>query len=148
VRELYSMLIDLTYTTDAVVSARDQLRARADSLTAGDATKAKLTGLADKFEDIRKLLVATREGGRLTGEEQIREKLGSLYGGVNGFDGGPTGSQIAAKELLGGELAKQRALYDALIAKDLAATNATLATKSLAAVTPLTREAWDKKQSE
>ena len=148
VRELYSMLADLTYTTDAVVSARDQLRARADSLKAGDATKAKLIGLADKFEDVRKLLVATREGGRLTGEEQIREKLGSLYGGVNGFDGRPTGSQIAAKEVLGGELAKQRGIYDALIAKDLVAMNATLASKALSAITPLTREAWDKKQSE
>jgi len=148
VRELYDMLADLTYTTDAVVSARDQLRAGADSLKAGDPAKAKLTALADKFEDIRKQLVATREGGRLTGEEQIREKLGSLYGAVNGYDGRPTGGQEEFKTVMAGELTKQRSAYDALVAKDLVAANATLAEKKMSAVTPLTRDAWEKKQSE
>ena len=148
VRELYDMLADLTYTTDAVASARDQLRARADSLKAGDPARTKLTTLADKFEDIRKQLVATREGGRLTGEEQLREKLGALYGAVNGYDGRPTGSQIAFKDVLAGDLAKQRAAYDALVAKDIASTNAALGPKNLTAVAPLTREAWEKKQSQ
>jgi photosystem II stability/assembly factor-like uncharacterized protein len=148
VRELYDMLADLTYTTDAVVSARDQLRARADSLKAGDKTKDKLTALAQKFEDIRKLLVATREGGRLTGEEQLREKLGDLYGAVNGYDGRPTGPQLAFKDVLKAELAKQRAAYEALMTRDVVATNATLGQKNLTAVAALTREAWEKKQSE
>jgi hypothetical protein len=147
VRELYAMLADLTYTTDAVAGARDQLKARADSLKSGDALKAKLTALAGKFEDIRKLLVATREGGRLTGEEQLREKLGALYGAVNGYDGAPTGSQLAFKDVLAGELAKLKASYDALAVKDVTGMNVTLAKMSLAPVTPLTRDAWEKKQA-
>ncbi|HTM58033.1 MAG TPA: hypothetical protein VL123_06430 [Candidatus Udaeobacter sp.] len=148
VRELYDMLADLTYTTDAVASARDQLRARSDSLKASDPAKAKLVALADKFENIRKNLVATREGGRLTGEEQLREKLGALYGAVNGYDGRPTGSQVAYKEVLAADLAKQRQAYDALVAKEVATVNGSLGPKNLAAVAPLTREEWDKKQSE
>jgi photosystem II stability/assembly factor-like uncharacterized protein len=148
VRELYDMLADLTFTTEVVTSARNDLRARSDSLASKDALKPKLTALADRFEDIRKVLVATREGGRLTGEEQLREKLGTLYGAVNGYDGRPTGSQVAYKEVLAGELAKQRATLDALCAKELPPVNASLAQKKMSPVTPLTREDWEKKQNE
>src|SRR5262249_28266309 len=93
VRELYGMLEWLTFLADAVVDARDQVRARGIKLAKGDPLGKKLTALGDKLETIHEGLAATREG-RFTGEEQLREKLGSLYGAVNGFDGRPTDSQL------------------------------------------------------
>ncbi len=145
-RRLYDMLADLTFLTDAVTDARDQARARADSLESRDALRAKLATLAEKLEALRATLVATREGGRFTGEEQLREKLGQLYGAVNGYDGRPTGSQLAYLEVMDAQLREARSDYEAVCAKDVSAINAALAQKKLTAMATLTRERWEKRQ--
>lgn len=49
---------------------------------------------ADSLESVRKLLVATKEGTAITGEEKIREKLSDLYYGVNFYEGRPSDSQL------------------------------------------------------
>lgn len=45
-------------------------------------------GLA-RAGELRKKVVATTEGGAITGEERLREKLDSLYGSLNGWEGRP-----------------------------------------------------------
>ena len=40
-------------------------------------------------------MMATKVG-RITGEKRLRERLGDIYGGVMGYDGKPTRSQIEA----------------------------------------------------
>ena len=146
VLKLYRDLETLSFVVDAVVDVRDQARTRADKLGKTDPLAKKLTGIADRLETLRKTLIATREGGQIAGEEQLREKLGSLYGSVNGYEGRPTASQLAFVEVLEGKIADAQHELDAIAGKELPALNAGLAKPKLEPVTAMTREDWQKKQ--
>ena len=66
--------------------------------------RAQLQQLAAKCDELRSKIVATKEGGTITGEERIRELLGQLYGDVNGYEGRPTDYQVARADSLAHEL--------------------------------------------
>jgi hypothetical protein len=91
--DLYRMLDRLTYVVEAAIDLRDQAKRAADSTSGG--TARRLAQYADTLDAFRKSLVATSEAGMLSGEEKLREELGSLFGSVNGYDGRPTGSELA-----------------------------------------------------
>ncbi len=143
---LYRDLERLTYVVDAIIDARDQARARAEKLGKGDALAKKLTATADRLDALRRSVVAVREGGPITGDEKLREKLGRLYGGVNGYEGRATNSQIRYAEVLEGELAAAQKEFETLTGQELIALNAGLMTRSLDPVKPLSREEWLRKQ--
>lgn len=147
VNRLYGMLGDLSYLAGTAQGLRDSARARVEDRRKGDATATKLRAFADRLEAFRGTIVAAKEGGRLTGEQQLREELGDLYGKVNGYDGRPSESQQAATERLAAELEKARRALDALLAKDLPAANATLRSAKLPELKVATREAWDAEQA-
>ena len=147
VNHLYDRLGDLTYTVEGVQAVRDSARARAKSL-GKDALATKLNAFADKLETFRGTIVAAREGGRLTGEERLREQLGDLYGKVNGYDGRPTNGQIALADVLDGELKKGEADFQAMLAKDLPPLNSGLKGKKLPEIARESREAWDKRNED
>ena len=144
VNRLYDRLGDLTYTVEGIQAVRDSAKARAKSL-GKDALATKLTAFAGELEALRGRLVAAKEGGRLTGEEQLREQLGDLYGKVNGYDGRPTNGQIALADVLEGELKKGAAEFDALVAKSLPSLNAGLSARKLPVIARESREAYDKR---
>ncbi len=77
---LYGMLGRLTYVADTVKSLEDSAAQRVDKLPAGDKLRPRLTALARDLEGFRATLVATSEGGWLSGEEQLREKTAKVYG--------------------------------------------------------------------
>ena len=79
-----------------------------------DALATKLNAVADKLEALRGTLVAAKEGDRLTGEQQLRERLGGHYGKVNGYDGRPTNGQIALACVLEDELKRGEADFGAM----------------------------------
>jgi hypothetical protein len=118
VRRLYAMMEDFAFLTARVLDLRTQ------------AEKKQLAALAAKLDAMHKTLVATREGGWLSGEEQLRERLGMLYGSVNTYDGRPTDSQIAEMENLQKLLDQKAAAFDALVKPSK--------------LTPLAREEWEK----
>jgi photosystem II stability/assembly factor-like uncharacterized protein len=143
-RRLYDMLADFTFLTERVRMLRDQANARAEKLSGAD--KKRVTDFAAKLDATYKTLVATGEGGWLSGEEQLRERIGGLYGAVNGYDGRPTASQIQEAEVVAKELEKKEAAFtDAT--KELAQINRTLASRKLEELTVLSREEWEKKDS-
>ena len=144
VRRLYDMLADFTFLTERVRVLRDQANARAEKLIGGD--KKRVTDYATKLDTTYKTLVATREGGWLSGEEQLRERIGSLYGAVNSYDGRPTESQIGETEAVAKELSKKQAWFDDTT-KELAQINRALAARKLEELTVLSREEWEKKDS-
>lgn len=143
VGELYDMLNDLSYTVEGAVELRNQARARADSLGSGDALAKRLRTFADRVESFRGTIVAAKEGGRLTGEERLREHLGDLYGKVNGYEGRPTGGQVELKSVLEGELRKAESDWKALVAKELPGVNAALKGRRLPELRQSTRAEWD-----
>ncbi len=81
-----------------------------------------------------------------SGEEQLRERIGSLYGAINSFDGRPTASQLDEVELVTDELAKKRAAFDAL-SSELEAANRTLGSRNLEPIRLMSREQWEKQDS-
>jgi photosystem II stability/assembly factor-like uncharacterized protein len=144
--KLYGMLGQLTYVVDSIVDARDQSRDRAAKLPPGDPTRKHLEEVAQALESIRSKLVATKEGGGITGEEKIREQMGMLYGSVNGYEGRPTRSQINRMTALQKEFEAVVADFDAVKKKDISAVNTALEKKKIEAIKLLTKEDWEKKQ--
>ena len=141
---LYGQLERLTWLVDAAVAARDQAGERRKGLPSGDALGRQLAGLAETVEAFRATLVATSEGGWLAGEEQLREKLGGLYGAVNGYDGRPTRSQLDRMEILTGQLDRAAARFQELLDGDVARANRALAARKLEPIKVPTREEWEK----
>jgi photosystem II stability/assembly factor-like uncharacterized protein len=145
---VYNLLGDMTFDVDRINGLHEALLDRAAKLK-GDAAFGKhLQDLAGNVEGLRKKIVATKEGGAITGEERIREKTTGLYGDLLNYEGRPTDYQVGRIDSLKRELGDVETETDALITKELAAVNKTLAQKKLEAIQPLTRKAWDTANSD
>src|SRR5215468_9252557 len=143
---LYKELAHLTYVADAVVDARDQARRRLAQLPK-DAQAPELQRFADTMENLRSRLVAVKEGGAITGEEKLRERLGDLYSSINEYDGRPTQSQLDSMQTLSAQLNQAEADFQKSISVELPVINPVLEQKKLDTIKPLTREDWEKKQT-
>ena len=140
---VYNLLGDMSFDVERINGVHDALMNRAAKLK-GDAIFGKrLQELAQKTEEMRKKIVATKEGGAVTGEERIREKSTQLYGDILNYEGRPADYQVARIGSLKKELEDVTAEFDAFLAKELSAVNKSLAQKKLEAVRPVDRKAWD-----
>jgi len=140
---VYNLLGDMSFDVERINGVHDALMNRAAKLK-GDAIFGKrLQELAQKTEEMRKKIVATKEGGAVTGEERIREKSTQLYGDILNYEGRPADYQVARIDSLKKELEDVTAEFDAFLAKELSAVNKSLAQKKLEAVRPVDRKAWD-----
>ena len=145
--ELYRMVEQLTFLVDSVIDMRGQAQARAAELKEGDRLAKRLEDFADELESLRKSLVATRKGGFLAGEEQLREKLTSLYGSVNSYEGRPTGSQLEYMKVMGDEVQAAEQRFDALLADNVSSLSSQLEKKKLEPIQRMTKEQWEQKQA-
>jgi hypothetical protein len=113
-----------------------------------DPLRAKLQGLASSADNVRTKIVATKEGGAITGEERLREYMGGLYGDVNGYEGRPTDSQVARAEVLSRELEDVIREFANLTNQQLPAINRELQAKKLAPIKVITEQDWQKEHAE
>jgi photosystem II stability/assembly factor-like uncharacterized protein len=120
---LFGRMTDLVAQINAV---RVGAGARAAAIPDGDGLKAKLMALAGKADTLRKVIVATTEGGAITGEERLRENTDHLYGAISSYEGAPAAYQLAQIDSLSAQLAKVKTDFTALEAGDLAACNGDL----------------------
>src|SRR5581483_8833905 len=148
VMRVYSLLGDLSFDVDRINKVHAALLARAGKLSNDDPLRRQLNGLAAKAEAIRKKIVATTEGGAITGEERIREKTSELYGALMDYEGRPADYYVTRIDSLSHERKDVADEFDAFVAKDLQAANTALAAKKLEAIHPLAREAWEKANNE
>jgi photosystem II stability/assembly factor-like uncharacterized protein len=81
-------------------------------------------------------IVATKEGGAITGEERIREHADQIYGALMSFEGRPGDYQVARVEALSKELDGVTAAVDALIDHDASPLSDTLTRRGLTPLTP------------
>jgi hypothetical protein len=128
---LYGMLGEMTSLVERMNGVRGALDARAASLAANDTLASTLHAGSQAVDELRKKIVATKEGGMITGEERLRENLANLYGSVNGYEGRPSqtqASRTAAIEREMGDVSKQ---FDAWVAKALGSINTMLAARQL-----------------
>jgi photosystem II stability/assembly factor-like uncharacterized protein len=140
---VYNLLGDMSFDVDRINNLRDTLAERAAKLKAADPLATQLTAMSKKADDLRRKIVATKEGGAITGEERIREKTTALYGDLIIYEGRPAEYQVARIASLKQELQDVENEFDAFVAKDVATVNKALARKKLAPIEPLARKAWD-----
>jgi hypothetical protein len=93
----------------------------------------------------RKKIVATKEGGAITGEERLREFLADLYGSVVGHEGIPSQTQVDRADALARELADVVKSFDAWVTNELPAVNSDITKERLEPVKLLTHKEWEKR---
>jgi photosystem II stability/assembly factor-like uncharacterized protein len=145
---LYDLLGDMTFEVDRINGVRNALLARAEQVGSDAAFAKRLANQAQKADGIRKKIVATREGGAVTGEERLREKTAQLYGAVLEYEGRPTDYQVLRIDSLKKELGDVAAEFDVFVGTDLAPVNGSLTKKKLPLIQPMTRKDWDAAQSD
>jgi photosystem II stability/assembly factor-like uncharacterized protein len=128
VHAMFGSMSDLVARIQAVRAGAGKA---ADALPEGDPLRAQLLALSASADDVRKQIVATKEGGAITGEERLREHIDDLYGGIMGYEGRPTATLIAYTGVLRRQLDDVTGTFDALCAKDVKAANSALRAKGL-----------------
>jgi hypothetical protein len=145
--KLYNLLGEMTYTVDRINGLRLALEDRAAKLPAGDPVGKQLEAASARLDDLRKKIVATKEGGMITGEERLRENLTDLYGGVVGYEGRPSQTQLQRADAIARELDDVTRGFDTWAARELAGLNSAVAGKGLEPLKLMTRNEWDSKSS-
>src|SRR5256885_7437269 len=140
--KLYNLLGDMTFAVERMNGVRLALDDRAAKLGAGDSLAARLRAASAAGGGLRKKIVATKGGGRITGEERLREDLAHLYSHRRLYDGRPSQTQVERTDVIARELADVVRDFDAWSAKELGGLNTALGTKQLEPVGVLTRAQW------
>ena len=125
VHALFGRMSDLLQSITAV---RDGAMARAGKLPPQDALRRRLDPLAAEADALRKKIVATKEGGAVTGEERLREHTDTLYGALMSYEGRPAEYQVERIGVLTRELADVQKAFDTMAAGELKAVNEALKT--------------------
>jgi photosystem II stability/assembly factor-like uncharacterized protein len=144
--KLYKTIEHMTYAVDAIQGVRNAANDRAAKVPEKDILRKQLDALSAQCDALRSKIVATKEGGMITGEERIREHLGQVYGAVTGYEGRPTEYQAARSESLAHELEDVIGEFRKLTDKELPIANAGLKKKKAEAITVLTEADWQKKR--
>src|SRR5262249_7572130 len=136
-------LTDMTFAVERMNATRLALEDRAGKLPSNDALARRLRAASATVDSLRKKIVATKEGGMITGQGRLRENLTELYGNIIRFDGGPTQDQTNRADALARELADVSRAFDAWTTKDLASINTALRGKKLEPIVVMTRQNWE-----
>jgi photosystem II stability/assembly factor-like uncharacterized protein len=145
--DAYHLVERIAFVVDAVTDLSRQASESAGKLGADDPLRKSLEGLREALSATQKKLAATKEGG-LTGEIKLREKILEVYGGINGYSGKPTESQIAQLGALRKQLDSLEGDFRSTAEKAIAAANPELEKKKLPGLKLLSEEEWRKKGQE
>jgi hypothetical protein len=132
VHGMFGRMSDLVAKIQAV---RGSAEATAGKLPENDPLRAQLSALSASADAMRKEIVATKEGGAITGEERLREHMDGLYGGLIGYEGKPADTLIAYTGVLERRLETLEKDFGALRDGTLKQANDALKGKGLPEVT-------------
>jgi hypothetical protein len=143
VKALFTRMTALTAGLNAVKAQGEALAANS-ATTAANTAKAQ--DLVTKADALRKQVVATTEGGAITGEERLRENMDFAYGAITATEARPTAYALARVDALEKELGEVEAGFAALRATEAKALNIALQKSGappldLAAVLPRPQDA-------
>jgi len=130
--KVYALFNDETQLFGRIAGLRAQVAAAGKGLPKDDALGRRLSGLDQQLDRIRKEIVATTEGGAITGEERLREHTDQLYGAINSWDGPPSAYQLDNIAGLRSQLDEVSGEFARVTAKELPAINAALKAKGAA----------------
>src|SRR3989440_8028327 len=103
--KLRDQLGEMSFAVEKINQMRLALDERASKLAGEDPLRKRLQDASAQVDELRKKIVATKEGGAITGEERLREYLTALYGNVIFYEGRPSQTQVERTDALARELA-------------------------------------------
>jgi hypothetical protein len=119
---------------DRILVLRGALAKSGAALPEGDALRKNIADFDGKVDAVRKKIVATTEGGAITGEERLREHTDQLYGAILSYEGKPGDYQIRYIDTLKRELADASKEFEQLLTGELPSLNESLKTKGQQAI--------------
>jgi hypothetical protein len=126
---VHSLFGEESALMDRILALRKTLAETGAALPEGDSVRKNISDFDAKVDGVRKKIVATTEGGAITGEERLREHTDQLYGAILSYEGKPGGYQIAYIDSLKRELDDVTKEFDQLLAQDLPTLNESLKAK-------------------
>src|SRR4029077_6974177 len=121
---------------DRISFVRDALAKTSSALPESDPLKKSVNDFDGKVDAVRKQIVATKEGGAITGEERLREHTDQLYGALLSYEGKPGEYQIAYIAALRKELDEVSGAFERLLTGDLSILNDSLKSKGKEPISP------------
>jgi len=143
VKGISASLNHMSWAVDAILGIRDGAQERAGKLAANDPLRKRLQDLAGAVDALRSKIVATKEGGAITGEERLREFMAGLYGDVASYEGRPTDAQAARATALARELDDVIGEFTKLTAAQLPGINRDLQAKQMAPLAAMAEKEWE-----
>jgi photosystem II stability/assembly factor-like uncharacterized protein len=111
VKGLFGRMTKVVMQINGARAMAAQIAAKPDATAA---QKAEASAFSEKADTIRKELVATKEGGAITGEERLREHMDTAYGSVTSTEERPTTYALARIDALEKQLAEVEGQWAAL----------------------------------
>jgi photosystem II stability/assembly factor-like uncharacterized protein len=142
--KVHALFGDESALMDRILFLRREVATAAQALAQDDALRKSVTDFDGKIENVRKKIVATKEGGAITGEERLREHTDQLYGALLSYEGKPGDYQIAYIDALKRELADVTKEFEQLLATELPTLNDSLKAKGQQPIPPPPKVAVDK----
>src|SRR5207244_9507886 len=133
---VHSLFGEESALMDRILALRKTLAQTGAGLPEGDPLRKQISDFDGKVDAVRKKIVATTEGGAITGEERLREHTDQLYGAVLSYEGKPGAYQITYIDTLRHELDDVTKQFDQLLAQDLPALNDSLKSKGQQPLSP------------
>src|SRR6266403_737341 len=132
--KVHALFNDESALMDRILVLQRDVAKTTSAIPEGDPTEKSIKGFDDKVENVRKKIVATKEGGAITGEERLREHTDQLYGALLSYEGKPGDYQIAYTDALHRELGDVTKEFEQLLTKDLPGLNDSLKSKGKPAI--------------
>jgi len=127
--KVHALFGDESALMDRILFLRGAMAKSKAAMPQGDEAVKSLSDFDGKLDAVRKQIVATTEGGAITGEERLREHTDQLYGAIITYEGKPGDYQIARIDALRKELSDVTRDFENLVTKDLPALNDALKAK-------------------
>ncbi len=134
VMRAHAVFGEMSALVDRIDTVRAAAAERAKPLPEADPFAKRLRGVVDKIDAVKKKIVATKEGGMITGEERIREHLDTVYGALMSWEGKPARYQVERVDVLKRELADVAAEFDRVAAAEIGPLNEELKQRKLDAI--------------
>jgi photosystem II stability/assembly factor-like uncharacterized protein len=141
--KVHELFNDESVLFEQIAGLREQLAEANKDRPAKDAVRVKLSALDGKLDGLRKQIVATTEGGAITGEERLREHTDQLYGAIISWDGPPSSYQVENTAALRNQLNEITAEFTRVTTAELPAINKALQGKGGHALTVPPPTAFD-----
>jgi hypothetical protein len=122
---------EMTDLAEKISGLRQKAMAAASKLPENDPMRADLQTFSNQADDIRKNIVATKEGGAITGEKRLREYTDDVYGAILSYEGRPAAYQLERIDVLQRELKDVETEFAAFTAKNLPKINDALKTHGM-----------------